>query len=161
MLFRSKKFPSAQIYSVEPETSNFRTLKKNVAHFPKVHPLKNGLWHTSGKLSVVDSGLGEWAFMTAETSATDGHIVEAITIGDILKMSGRDRIDILKLDVEGAEKEIFSKNYESWLDKVDILVIELHDRMKPGSSAAFNTAVSKYGFTRELKDENIILRRKQ
>jgi FkbM family methyltransferase len=155
----AKRFPHAQIYSIEPETSNFAVLKKNASRFPNIHPLNNGLWHTSGKLDIVDSGLGEWAFMTTESSSTSTASIDALTIDDILKMSGSNKIDILKLDIEGAEKELFSKNYESWLGKVDTLIIELHDRMKPGSSAAFYSAIEKYGFTRELKDENVVLRR--
>jgi hypothetical protein len=45
----------------------------------------------------------------------------------ILRESGQDRISLLKIDIEGAEVQLFSEGCESWLSKVDNIVIELHD----------------------------------
>jgi len=63
----------------------------------------------------------------------------------------------LKLDIEGAGKELFTSNYEEWLDKVNIMVIELHDRMKPGCSDAFYSTIKKYNFREVQKGGLIIL----
>lgn len=158
-VFFAKQFPTAKIFAIEPENTNFRTLQKNVSRYPLIHPLKKGLWNKTTKLAVNDSGLGEWAFTTTEAQSGGDNVVEAITIDDVLKMSGYAEIDILKLDIEGAEKELFSGNCDSWLSKVNILIIELHDRMKPGSSAAFYSAIEKYHFKQELRDECVILRK--
>ena len=54
-------------------------------------------------------------------------------------------IDILKLDVEGAEKNIFSSN-TNWISKVQLLIIELHDEVVPGCSREFFSAISEYDF---------------
>jgi hypothetical protein len=48
--------------------------------------------------------------------------------------TGVETVDILKIDVEGAEREIFSTC--NWMDKVKLLAIELHDRDWPGCSDA-------------------------
>jgi len=157
-VFFARKFPDADIYAIEPEASNFKALQKNASPYPHIRPIKKGLWNTPGKLAVVDQGQGEWAFMTAEAKLDDADAVEAITIPDILEMSKLDRIDILKIDIEGAEKELFSGDC-SWLDAVDMLIIELHDRMKEGSSKAFDSATERYAFKRELRGENVILRK--
>ena len=159
-VFFARKFPDADIYSVEPGDSNFKVLQRNTSRYPRVRPLKKGLWHTSGTLRIVDSGQGEWAFMTKEagTGLSKERTVEAITIDDIVRLSGHDTIDILKLDIEGAEKELFTGDCP-WLAKVNMIIIELHDRMKEGSNTAFYAATEKYGFRRELRGENVILRR--
>ena len=47
---------------------------------------------------------------------------------------------IIKIDIEGHEKELFEKNTE-WFDKFKIIIIEIHDWMLPGK------AVSKNYFT--------------
>jgi hypothetical protein len=49
-----------------------------------------------------------------------------VTIPDILKKSGQERISLLKIDIEGAEIDLFKSGTEEWLDRVDNIVIELH-----------------------------------
>ena len=82
------------------------------------------------------------------------------TVSKILAESGFDEIDLMKIDIEGAEKEVFSApDVDEWLSKVKVLVIELHDRMKKGCSRAFFTAMSKYDWHFELRGENLIFMR--
>lgn len=50
----------------------------------------------------------------------------ATDIGTILDGSGRQRISILKIDVEGAEGRIFSSGFERWMGRVDNMVVEIH-----------------------------------
>jgi hypothetical protein len=52
--------------------------------------------------------------------------MHAVDIGGLLNKSGFDRISILKIDIEGSEREVFRHNYQAWIGKVDRLVIELH-----------------------------------
>lgn len=78
-------------------------------------------------------------------------------IDSVLALSGHRNIDLLKLDVEGAEKEIFSVNYENWLPYTKVIMIELHDRFKHGCSKAFFSAVAKYDFSFSIRGENCIL----
>jgi hypothetical protein len=65
------------------------------------------------------------------------------------------RLDIVKLDVEGAEMNIFSDAYSEWLSKTRLLIVELHDRMKPGSSDPFWKAIRQFDFTRFDRGENL------
>ena len=58
------------------------------------------------------------------------------------KMKWR-HIDILKLDIETSEKKVFLDNYESWLPKTKMVIIELHDFMEEGCSRSFFTAINK------------------
>lgn len=155
-LFFADKFPDAQIFAIEPEESNFAILKKNTARFNQIIPIQAGLWHKNSFLKVMGTGQGEWGFITAESDPGD-HDVKTITISDILQLAKSNEIDILKLDIEGAEKELFSENYESWLGKVNVLIIELHDRLKAGCSDAFFSAIKKYNFEQIKRGENIIL----
>ena len=60
------------------------------------------------------------------------------------------------LDIEGSEKEVFSTDFENWLPKTKVIVIELHDAMKTGCSRAVFAAVNKYNFSFNFKGENII-----
>jgi Methyltransferase FkbM domain len=73
-----------------------------------------------------------------------------------MKERNWDTIDILKLDIEGAEKKVFESGYEQWLPKVKVLIVELHDRMRSGCSETVFKAVSQYSFSNEIRGENHI-----
>ena len=66
------------------------------------------------------------------------------------------QIDILKIDIEGSEKEVFQHGYADWLPKIKVLIIELHDRMVPGASAAVFSAINQYDFSVDIKGENLV-----
>lgn len=89
-------------------------------------------------------------------SQTEG-AVKAVSIKDIMEQYSFDRIDILKIDIEGAEIELFKNNYDDWLPSVRVLIIELHDRMRKGCSKTFFDALSKYNFSTEIKGENLFV----
>jgi len=81
------------------------------------------------------------------------HAVAAMTVDRIMRDYALEKIDILKVDIEGAEREVFSCT-SAWLDKVDAIIIELHDRMKAGCSRSFYHGTS--GFDNEWRrGENV------
>ena len=82
----------------------------------------------------------------------------AITVQDILAQSGAARIDLLKLDIEGAERELFSDACEEWLPKVGTLVVELHDRYVPGCAERLYSHIVRRPFVQEIRGGNIFLR---
>lgn len=153
----ANKFPKSKIYAIEPEVENYKILISNTRKYSNVKLIKAGLWHKKALLRVLDKGYGRWGFVTEETISLEKECLKAITIDDILRKSGFDQIDILKLDVEGAEKEIFSKNYEHWLPRVRVLIIEIHDWMKKGCSNSFYSAIKKFNFKESRSGENIVL----
>ena len=83
-----------------------------------------------------------------QVRAGEGGGVRALTIPEL---AGKQKIDILKLDVEGAEKELFEHD-PAWLANVGVLMIELHDRFKPGCSKALYSALVRHDF-RELRHQ--------
>ncbi len=160
-VYFTNRYPKAKIVCIEPEQSNFALLQENIRNYPNVTPIKGAISNEGGTtFNVVDSGGGNWGFMTlAESAVTKGKIVDTVTtisIGEIVEQMGFDQIDLLKIDIEGAEKELFENNYESWLPKTKCLIIELHDGMKAGCSKSFFSAISKYDFSYRQRGENLI-----
>ena len=89
----------------------------------------SGIWSRPAGLVFAADTLGqgeEWGRIVHEATQGETPDVRAVDIGSILKQSGKKRISILKIDIEGSEAAVFSENYENWIDKVDNLVIELH-----------------------------------
>lgn len=162
-IYFANKYPGAKIIAIEPELSNFELLKENVAPYPNVIPLQAALWHKNEEINLIDPGLGKWGFMTEMKNASENivgdtcHTVEAMTVDKIMKEYHLDKIDILKVDIEGAEKEVFG-NTLPWIEKVDALIIELHERMKSGCNRSFYCGSN--GFDNEwTQGENVYLSR--
>jgi hypothetical protein len=64
---------------------------------------------------------------------------------------GLDFVDILKLDIEGAEYEVLCTAPE-WTERVGIIAIETHDRFRPGCSDMFESVASKFPFRQQKGD---------
>lgn len=152
----ANRYPNARILAIEPERANFELLVRNVAAYPNVAPVHAALWHERTTLRMHDPGLGAWGFMTSELG--DGDEVRTVTVEQLLEEFRLDRISILKIDIEGAEKEVFAHS-AGWIDKVDSVIVELHDRKKTGCSRSFYNGSN--GFDAEwYRGENVYLSRK-
>jgi len=76
----------------------------------------------------------------------------------IMKLLGQETIDVLKMDVEGAEKYVFAENYQDWLGKVDAIVIEIHGHE---CADVFHRAIGPFGFEVSTCDELTVARRRE
>lgn len=160
-IFFSNKFPEAKIIAVEPEKSNFEMLEKNTKHHKNIFLKKRALSNEPNlSYDVVDKGLGNWGFVTEihELQNISKVIdkVKTITIDEILIEYGLEYLDLLKIDIEGGEKQLFYGNYENWLPKTKCIIIELHDGIVAGSSRSFFKAISKYDFSYFNRGENLL-----
>lgn len=125
-VFYANTYPDARIIAVEPDPSNFAMLVKNTRAYPNVTPVHAALWSSDGELQLTGGDAFEkWGIQTIEGSG-----VRAITIDTLMREHGLQSIDLLKVDIEGAEKEVFK--IAPWMSQVKLLVIELHDRFAPG-----------------------------
>lgn len=153
-VFFKNMFPDAKIISVEPESSNYDMLVKNTAAYSDIITYKNGIWNKPARLKIENTQVDNWAFQVREVAGDQPYDVEAISIDKIMQDHNIDVIDILKIDIEGSEKELFELNADYWLSRTKVLIIELHDRMRPGSSKAVYKALVKYDFELKRKGEN-------
>ena len=151
----ANRYPDAKIFAIEPDTGNYETAGKNVAPYPNITLINGAVWHASENINLIDSGHGEAAYMIKPGEGEN--MVKAYTIQQIMKIMEVDSIDILKIDIEGAEKEIFEKGAEAWIPVTKLIIVETHDRYKKGTSAAIFNTMGKYDFSLELSGENLIL----
>jgi len=159
-IYFANRFPNAKIIAIEPETSNFAMLKHNVAPYQNVTPIQAALWDDDGEIEVVDVGIGHWGFQarTAGASETVCHRVPAFTVRSIMERFEMSHVDVLKVDIEGAEKEVMDAS-ANWIDDISMLIIELHDRLKPGCTQALQQATANR-FAKEWQlVENLYLAR--
>ena len=148
------KYPHARVIAIEPEESNYRVLAENVRPYPRITALHRALWPEQARLEVVAAGSGHWGFRTEAAAIASLETVQAVTIPDLLKDG--ERIGILKLDIEGAERELFSGDC-SWIDQVDAIIIELHG---PACEAAVRKAAASAVWDESRMGEYLVLTRK-
>jgi FkbM family methyltransferase len=160
-IFFAHAYPQARIFAIEPEESNFRMLLENTKFYPNIVPIRAALWHREGKLRIENLKADKWSFtVTESTENEDSGDVDALTIDRLLAMSETETIDVLKLDIEGAEAELFCANYENWIEKTSVIIIELHDRFRKGCSDAFYSATARHNFQKKERQEHVILFKK-
>jgi len=142
LLFTSQ-YPGATIFAIEPESSNFDLLTKNTSQYKKIVPLQYGIWSTDSKLKIENPHKEKWSFVTTEVNDASDYDIAGISIKMLMTKYNIDTIDIFKIDIEGAEKELFSRNEESWITKTKWIIIELHGKE---CRDVFERAMSKYCF---------------
>jgi FkbM family methyltransferase len=143
-LFFLDRCPLANIICLEPETGNFKMLRKNLELQilkGRVTPLQLAIDDHDGTGSMLPSSLKyNSRLVPGETNAEK---VRTTSMNSLVNDSGLKRIDILKMDIEGTETRIFSSD-TSWLDKVKNIVIEFHSA--EGRRLCLEVLVSK-GFS--------------
>lgn len=125
------RYPGANVIAVEPDASNFQMLSRNLSPWgDQVTLVQAGIWSRPCQLVFSNDQYRdgrEWAVQVREAAEGETGQIKAIDVGTLLKDSGRDRISLLKMDIEESEKVVFASNYQSWIDRVDNIAIELHD----------------------------------
>jgi FkbM family methyltransferase len=142
----AEAFPDAKIVTLEPSPENFALLERNVAAYPNIHALNMAVGDEAGSLELRDRGTG-FSGLTVVKDPADNPAsarivtVELTTIPTILQEFGMDGADIIKIDIEGAERELLRGNVD-WLKQSSVVCIELHDRIAGGCSEAWQQATA-------------------
>jgi FkbM family methyltransferase len=148
-------FPEATIYAIEPDYNNFKILQKNTNVYPQIICLRKAIWNRHSLIKIKNMDNGEWAYMIEEAE-DDKDTIEAITLAELTNQYNISLIDILKVDIEGSEKEVFSGDYKEWLGKTKCLIIEVHDGLKKGCSKAVFKATTYFNFSFKRSGENLV-----
>jgi FkbM family methyltransferase len=154
-------FPGATIIAIEPDPENFEQLNKNLQPYKNIHTVQAGLWNKKAHLKITDKyNEGKWGMVTEEIESAAPGSLTTVTIDELMERFSLQRIDILKLDIETSERELFASGYEKWLPKVKVIVIELHDAMVKGTAMPFFKAIiqtfERYSFY-QLGENTIII----
>jgi FkbM family methyltransferase len=145
-VYFATRYPEASIIAIEPDGANYDLLLQNTSGLANVHPVRAALWSNKGLVELADPGKGAWAFRVTEIGDSSnvkvhsgkdgGRQIPAITVSGLINEYGLSYIDLLKLDIEGSEKEVLAGS-APWIARVGAICIELHDRFKPGCSREF------------------------
>ena len=102
--------PSGKVIAVEPEENAFSSLKKTVHEnqINQVRLLKCGLGRTQGFANLPSAVNGNNSPSLFDDSNKNKLKIQIRTLDEIIENCGLDRVDLLKVDVEGYEPEVFA-----------------------------------------------------
>lgn len=154
----SDLFPNAQIITVEPALENLEILSLNVLSNEKIRVIRGALVGSgAGSITLKDRGTGEWGYTVVQNphdnpDSANLHETPTYRLQD-LGVNCED-IGLLKLDIEGGELDLLVQDSDS-LGQIKVIVAELHDRIAPGCSEAFENLaddrfVAKVGSDKKL-----------
>ena len=131
VLFWKSLYPGARIHCFEPIPSNFDMLKRNCAALTDVTPHNEALGDKDGEITFIHSPAGGneggWSVFQRGATGTEEKATIAIknSCGRLTGL-GVARIDILKVDTEGAEKMIIKGLGLDLLARTQYICGELH-----------------------------------
>lgn len=139
--YYKETYPAAHVVAVEPVATNLELAKENNSASGIDYYLA-GIGCEEGRAAIQNPDADNWGY---RTELDDEGPIEIISVNKLLSRYAALVPFIIKIDIEGFENNLFSRNTE-WLDKFPLLVMETHDWMLPraGNSRNFLREVSKF-----------------
>ena len=134
-VYFNKIFPKSNILSIEPDKNNFEISKKNI-NFKNSLLINKAVNCEKNSVNFFSDLKDNRA---SKVITKGGDTVESMTINEMISglKPKNNKPFLIKIDIEGFESELFSKNYE-WIDEFKVIIIEIHDWMLPKESNSFN-----------------------
>ena len=123
-LYLSERYPEARIYAYEPDPEVLRVAERNLRGHPSIELRLAAAAAAEGTIELNRFPGGSWGtsmFVTFQ-EVTDSFAAKAVTLDSIIAELGG--IDILKIDIEGAEYDVLAASRE--LGRVGCIVGEVH-----------------------------------
>jgi FkbM family methyltransferase len=147
-LFFMDYFSRSNIICIEPEIENFRVLEYNLNSIKngKIVKINGAIWSSNCKIKILSDFRDRlnWSFRVEENDSTDA--IEAYSINQLIADNDFELLDILKIDIEGSEKQLFTLPTSNldFLKITKCIAIEIHDEFNCREEI-YNILV-EYGF---------------
>jgi len=146
-LYFRMQSPNAKIYAVEADELNYGILLKNLQvgiESGQVFALHAAIARENGTMYLQRSIL---SYNNTVSESVTGLSIRGISMEQLLDDYQITMIDILKIDIEGAETDLFSMG-TAWLRKVRNILIEIHSDV---SMERFKQSIVSHGFKIEQR----------
>jgi FkbM family methyltransferase len=131
--FFASRFPSAKILALEPDPGNYQLSLRNAeAYGGRVSVMQGAVWGNTARLALTRENScdgRDWSTRVVEPVPGTSAEVQAWDMNTLLYLAGGEgaMADLVKIDIEGSEAEVFAANPAQWLGRVRNICVELHD----------------------------------
>lgn len=152
VIYFKSLYPNCRIIAFEPDPEIFQVLQTNVNTFglTNVELREQALWNSSNQIAFRPEGSVGGAIVDAGNSGVRTIQVQSVQLRDLLNQ----RVDLLKIDIEGAEYEVLQDSRDS-LGNVDYVFVEYHS--KPAKAQMLQELLKilqDAGFRYHIKEAN-------
>src|SRR5262245_22955584 len=135
------RYPGAVVHCFEPQSDNFRLLTANLGGRDDVVLNRAAIGAAAGEVTLYLAAHGA----EHSTVGTGGRneVVPAVSLGDYLADYDIERVDLLKLDVEGSELDAL-RGLGDRLSRVNVISGEVHEKLVDQDE--FYTFLEQAGF---------------
>jgi FkbM family methyltransferase len=141
------RYPNASVIAIEPDSGNFEVCQLNIAPYgARIRALHCAVWPRCEGLTFdrgVNGDAGEWGFRARACRQDERPEIDGMSLTSIVEKSPNGWIDLLKIDIEGGETELFATDFDPWLSRTKTIVIELHGKL---CRDVFHRTVGLYPF---------------
>lgn len=159
-------FPDAQIFAFEIDKNNTEILKRNLSlnNMYDIEVIHKGVLDISTKMTVSGHFRDKQSWsrsLVDKGESPASEVVETIKISDFMYENKIENIDLLKLDIEGSEAEIFKSKEETEkiLPKTKVIAVEIHEEFI--DKKYVRDLMSKFNFIHEKNNETEIFLNKK
>ena len=126
-------YPKCEVVAVELMHSNFEQLSRNTAFLGnRIRTVEAAVWSHNDGVSIADDTFRDgdaWSHHASE--AEDGKsLVPSITMVNLMQQHAMPRVNICKIDIEGAEYELFATGNRDWANHCDVILVEIHEDLR-------------------------------
>ncbi len=155
-LYFASHYCNCRVFAVEPHPETYKLLTRNLQSLiaaGRCKTLEAAVWDRAGVKLVPSNeepdSFSSFAVIESGSAESRNSPIENFTMAQVLAMSGFSTVDLLKVDIEGAERQLLRGDV-SWLDRVSALAIEFHGDSREDSG--FDEKIAAHGL--EIVEEN-------
>ncbi|MEO0456624.1 MAG: FkbM family methyltransferase [Cyanobacteria bacterium P01_A01_bin.114] len=151
----------ARVIAYEPIAENFEMLERNITLNPaiaeQITTVHKGIANADQVVSnvqVMGREIHASSYYYADDPIAEKRTIPCDTLADVLTLNKLERIDLLKVDCEGGEYDIFSEMAQDVYDRIGTLVFEWHK--VPDWQTKFKRVIERLesaGFTLEHRGQ--------
>lgn len=121
--FNKDRKRKIRVFAIEPEPHNLILLQKNIEDNPveNVIVINKAIWHENKEVLITNRGGNSSIFEIEGVGQTK---IQAITLEKLFKENNIKRVEVMKIDIEGAEFDLIINAPEKILAKINYLVLE-------------------------------------
>jgi FkbM family methyltransferase len=137
--------PALRAYvGVEPDPDSFVLLKEqvNLRGMTPISTLFQAAVSDQDQTATFNADGESWSHRLMEGGNL---VVQTLTVNSILDRAGLEEVDLLKLDIEGGEKQVLEA-WPTWSRRVKCVVVELHELDHPLDYEWFSSLARASGY---------------
>jgi FkbM family methyltransferase len=142
------RYPSARVFAYEPFQESFILLEGNLAlnRVTNVSPCRQAVGARTGILNLQTTTGIAVQHSTASTAGESFLRVDAVSLDDVFRQQGIARCDLLKVDCEGGEYDIFLHATDDTIVRIQRVAMEYHDGLTDHTHVELVDLFTRHGF---------------